>query len=134
MPNPVTICRKVLFGDCDPEGIVYTPRFTYFALEAIHEALGEWLEGPGLRNLMRFGILPPARALTLEFLHPVTWDDELAIEVRVAELGESSITFSVVGRLPLNIDAFTATITQVCISPETKKPVPVPDGLRLALG
>ncbi|MFT6816141.1 MAG: acyl-CoA thioesterase FadM, partial [Sphingobacteriales bacterium] len=28
-----------MFGDCDPEGIVYTPRFSYFALEATHEAM-----------------------------------------------------------------------------------------------
>jgi hypothetical protein len=27
----VVIKRKILFGDCDPEGIIYTPRFSYFA-------------------------------------------------------------------------------------------------------
>ncbi len=47
MPTPVFIKRTVLFGDCDPEGIVYTPRFSYFVLEAVQEALGVWLGGPG---------------------------------------------------------------------------------------
>ncbi|PXB94009.1 acyl-CoA thioesterase, partial [Pseudomonas aeruginosa] len=28
MPTPVFIKRTVLFGDCVPEGIVYTPRFS----------------------------------------------------------------------------------------------------------
>ncbi|PBD21856.1 thioesterase, partial [Pseudomonas aeruginosa] len=50
MPTPVFIKRTVLFGDCDPEGIVYTPRFSYFVLEAVQEALGVWLGGPGLRT------------------------------------------------------------------------------------
>ncbi|OZG72427.1 thioesterase [Hahella sp. CCB-MM4] len=134
MPSPVFVRRKVLFGDCDPEGIVYTPRFSYFALEAVHDALCIWLDGSGFRRLMEFGILPPARAFSLEFLHPVTWDDELIMEVSVAELREHSYTFSVIGRLEPDIVAFTASITQVCVSPETKKPVKIPDGLRQALG
>ena len=51
MSSIITITRKVLFGDCDPEGIVYTPRFSYFAVEAVHEALnvfvkGAWIENP----------------------------------------------------------------------------------------
>lgn len=58
MPTPVFIKRTVLFGDCDPEGIVYTPRFSYFVLEAVQEALGVWLGGPGLRTLLGFRILP----------------------------------------------------------------------------
>lgn len=47
MPTPVFIKRTVLFGDCDPEGIVYTPRFSYFVLEAVQEALGSGWEGRG---------------------------------------------------------------------------------------
>jgi acyl-CoA thioesterase FadM len=51
MSSIITITRKVLFGDCDPEGIVYTPRFSYFAVEPVHEALnvfvkGAWIENP----------------------------------------------------------------------------------------
>ena len=87
----VTIQRTVLFGDCDPEGFVYTPRFSYFSVEAIQDALSIWLadkpkdptkkstKSGGLRKLMDHGILPPARAFSLEFHHPVTWDDELCV-------------------------------------------------------
>jgi len=130
MANTIIIKRKVLFGDCDPEGIVYTPRFSYFAIEAVHEALNVWLKGPGLRTLMGFNILPPARAFSLEFLHPVTWDDELSIQVAVESISEHSFSFSIKGFLEKETLAFTANLTHVCISPETKKVVNVPAKLR----
>lgn len=133
MSSTIVIKRKVLFGDCDPEGIVYTPRFSYFAIEAIHEALNVWLQGPGLKTLMGFNILPPARAFSLEFIHPVTWDDELSIEVSVDSIGEHSFSFSIQGFLTKTLLAFTANLTHVCISPETKKVVRVPDELRALL-
>lgn len=133
MSSTITINRKVLFGDCDPEGIVYTPRFSYFAVEAIHEALNVWLKGPGLRTLLGFNILPPARAFSLEFLHPVTWDDELAMQVSVASIGEHSFSFLIEGFITKDIKAFTANLTHVCISPETKKVVHVPEKLRALL-
>ena len=133
MSNSITIKRKVLFGDCDPEGIVYTPRFSYFVVEAIHDALSVWLKGPGLRTLMGFDILPPARAFSLAFLHPVTWDDELTMEVTVDNIGEHSFSFSVEGSVAKGIVAFTAELTHVCISPDTRKIVSVPDKLRALL-
>ncbi|MFK0090759.1 acyl-CoA thioesterase [Pseudomonas sp. NPDC090755] len=133
MPSPVFVERKVLFGDCDPEGVVYTPRFSYFVLEAVQEALGVWLEGPGLRTLMGFKILPPARAFSLEFLHPVTWDDVLTLKVSVSNVGEHSFSFSVEGRIASGVLAFVASLTQVCVSPDTREVVAVPQQLRARL-
>ena len=130
MSSIITITRKVLFGDCDPEGIVYTPRFSYFAVEAVHEALNVWLKGPGLRTLMGFNILPPARVFSLEFLCPVTWDDELSIQVTVDSIGEHSFSFLIKGFIAKDILAFKANLTHVCISPDTKKVVREPDKLR----
>ncbi len=130
MSSKIIIKRKILFGDCDPEGIVYTPRFSYFAVEAIHEALDIWLNGPGLRTLMGFDILPPARAFSLEFLHPLTWDDEISMQVTVDAIGEHSFSFLVEGFISKNRMAFKANLTHVCISPETKEVVKVPEKLR----
>nr|WP_302056319.1 thioesterase family protein [Pseudomonas sp. SBB6] len=133
VPTAVIVKRTVLFGDCDPEGIVYTPRFSYFVIEAVHDALAVWLSGPGLRTLLGFDVLPPARAFSLEFLHPVTWDDELSIKVSVARVGRHSFTFFVEGRLASEVVAFTASLTQVCISPVTRAVIEVPEPLRVLL-
>lgn len=133
MSAPVYITTKVRFGDCDPEGIVYTPRFSYFALDAVHDSMDVWLKGPGLKTLMGFNILPPARAFSLEFLHPVTWHDELRMKVWVTDVSQHSFSFSIEGRIANDILAFTAKLTQVCVCPETKKVVPVPNALRRLL-
>jgi len=145
----VTLQRTVLFGDCDPEGIVYTPRFSYFSVEAIQDALSIWLvdkpkdptklrkKSGGLRKLMDHGILPPARAFSLEFHHPVTWDDELSIKVWVCQITERSFSFQVEGWLESsrlsdahNVLAFSAKLTQVCVSRESHQSMPLPDDLR----
>ena len=133
MAEPVFIKRKVLFGDCDPEGIVYTPRFSNFALEATHEALGRWLDGPGIKRLKDMGVLPPVRAFSLEFLHPVTWDDELFLKVSVGAVGIHSFGLKVEGNILPHTQAFAADITYVCVSPETKRPIELPAKLREAL-
>lgn len=133
MPNSVIIKRMVLFGDCDPEGIVYTPRFSYFVVEAVHDALTVWLSGPGLRTLLGFNLLPPARAFSLEFLHPVTWDDELSIKVSVSSVGLHSFTFLVEGSLTPDVMAFTSSLTHVCVSPITREVIEVPLQLRALL-
>ncbi|ENZ1723667.1 hotdog domain-containing protein, partial [Pseudomonas aeruginosa] len=96
-------------------------------------ALGVWLGGPGLRTLLGFRILPPARAFSLEFLHPVTWDDELTMQVGVSNVGTHSFSFSVEGRLSPDVVAFTASLTQVCVSPDTREVMEVPAQLRALL-
>ncbi|MDX9669121.1 MULTISPECIES: acyl-CoA thioesterase [unclassified Pseudomonas] len=133
MPDAVFVNRTVLFGDCDPAGVVYTPRFSYFAVEAIGIALDRWVGAPGLRTLMGFNILPPVRAMSIELLAPVTWDDEMIIKVGVAKLGEHSFTFLVEGFSGKGVLSFTANITHVCISPDSKEVVPIPAPLRVLL-
>ncbi len=130
---PFTTTRTVLFGDCDPAGIVYTPRIAYFAIEAIHEFLSDRLGGEGLRKVFAMGILPPARALSIEFLSPMTWDEVISIEVGSEAPGTTSFGFVVEGRQASGEVTFRASMTQVCICPESKQPTALPDALRQAL-
>lgn len=132
MPGAVFVSRTILFGDCDPAGVVYTPRFSYFAVEAIYAALDRWLGAPGLRTLMSFDVLPPVCAMSVEMLRPLT-DDELSIKVSVAKLGVHSFTFLVEGYVHDETLAFTANVTHVCISPDTKEVVAIPERLRVLL-
>ena len=130
---PFTTTRTVLFGDCDPAGIVYTPRIAYFVIEAIHEFLSHRLGGEGLRKVFAMGILPPARALSIEFLSPMTWDEVISIEVRSETSGTTSFSFVVEGRQASGAPTFRASMTQVCICPESKQPIALPEALRQAL-
>lgn len=128
-----TTHRTILFGDCDPAGIVYTPRISYFVIEAVHDFLTHALGAPAIRAIFAMGILPPARALNIEFLAPMAWDEEIAIQVSSTELSTSSFSFLVEGRNTEAETTFRATLTQVTVSPQSKRPVPLPQALRDAL-
>ena len=122
-----------MFGDCDPEGIVYTPRFSYFALEATHEAMHIMLGAPSISAVKKMGVLTPVWAFDLEFLAPVTWDDELRLEVQVSEIKKHSFSFMVQGFLKADSLAFFAKITYVTVSSDTKEKTQVPESLVDAL-
>jgi 4-hydroxybenzoyl-CoA thioesterase len=130
---PFKTTRTILFGDCDPGGVIYTPRVAHFVVEATHDFLAALLGGPAVRHLFSLGILPPARSLTIEYLSPLVWDDNLEIEVTVKEVRPHSFSFSLVGRKHSGDVAFHASLAQVCVSPETLRPVAVPESLRVAL-
>ncbi|WP_409525715.1 acyl-CoA thioesterase [Nitrincola sp. MINF-07-Sa-05] len=125
--------RTILFGDCDPAGIVYTPRITYFIIEAVHDYLTHRLGAPAISEIFAMGILPPARALSIEFLAPMSWDEVINIEISTKELTTTSFTFLVEARNDSNEMTFRSTFTQVSISPESKRPIPLPQALREAL-
>lgn len=130
---PFTTNRIILFGDCDPAGIIYTPRVANFVVEAAQEFASTILGGPALREMFAMGILPPARALSIEYLAPMTWDDQIVISVTPGEPKTTSFTFLVSAMGRNNQEVFRASMTQVCVSPETKRPVAVPERLAQAL-
>ncbi|MEM8927355.1 MAG: thioesterase family protein [Bacteroidota bacterium] len=132
MNSSFTIKRNVRFGDCDPGGVLYTPRIGYFVVEAILDFITACLGTPAERSIMDLGVLPPARSLKVDFLKPIVWDDELEIRVFLKEARSSAFVFSVMGFV-LGDNTFTAELTQVCIDPKTKQPVEIPMKLRKAL-
>jgi acyl-CoA thioesterase FadM len=91
----------------------------------MHQLLG----APFVTTLKDQGILTPVRALDLEFLAPVTWDQQLIQEVSITEIGQHSFTFRVAGFLAVDRLAYKATITYVTLSAETQQKTQVPDQL-----
>lgn len=81
------------FGDCDPAGIVYYPRF----FDIFHEAMEAWFRG-ALRYRYDRVILGdkigfPTVHCAADFKIPAIMGDELGIEVRVPKIGRTSIHF-----------------------------------------
>jgi len=128
-----TLERTVLFGDCDPAGALYTPRAAHYVVEAVMAFQASRLGGPAARRIIEMGVLPPARNLAIEFMAPLTWDDRIALQVLCTAVGTTSFTCEVTARRADQQVAFRGTLTQVCVSPETKRPVPLPESLRSAL-
>jgi 4-hydroxybenzoyl-CoA thioesterase len=132
--SPFVYRRAVVWADTDAARIVYTGRFPNFALEAIEALLRARLDTDWYRLNLDEGLGTPFVNLSLDFAHPVTPRDELDIEVTVARVGTSSVTFSVVGRLVSNrIEAFRASATKVFVDGKTNRPTPIPEKYRQTL-
>lgn len=77
------------FGECDPAGIVYFPRF----YDWFHRAMEDWcthaLEVPYAELLQHHGL--PAVHSEADFFAPVAMGERVTVELRVSHLGRSSL-------------------------------------------
>ena len=126
---------EVRFGDCDPAGIVYFPRFFHL----FHEAMETWfsaglgLSYAGLILGRKLGF--PAVHSEADFKVPCALGDSITVELRVARLGRSSIGLEYVVRGDTGDLRLTGASTCVVMdldpaSPDFRRAVAIPDELR----
>lgn len=88
---PVT----VRFGDCDPAGIVFYPRY----FEMFNNLVEEWCAhglGTSFRELvMERGIGLPTVSIQTDFVATSTLGDNLSAQLSVLKVGSSSLTLMV---------------------------------------
>ena len=83
----------VRWGDCDPAGIVYYPRF----FDYFHQTMEAWFEselGLPYRDLIvgrKLGF--PSVHTEADFRVPSVFGDRLEIRLRVADIGRTSLRF-----------------------------------------
>ena len=130
---PFSARITVRFADADPAGLVYYPAiFHYF-----HVAMEEFFAaraGVSYAQLMaeeRLGF--PTVKVEAEFLAPLFYGDEVEVEVSVARVGTSSVTFEYAARRASDA-TLCARSRQVhaAMSLDTRRAVPVPEHLRRA--
>ncbi|MGI9199437.1 MAG: acyl-CoA thioesterase [Woeseiaceae bacterium] len=125
--------RTILFGECDPAGILYTPRICEFVVESALLFLTKILEEPFERYIFSQSMSLPARNLDVDFLKPLTWDDEIKLYASVAEVRTHAYTIEISALNEQGQTAFTGKLTQVCVSTVEKGVAQVPEKLRTAL-
>jgi 4-hydroxybenzoyl-CoA thioesterase len=88
------LALDIRFGDCDPAGIVYFPRFFDF----FHQAMETWFPahlGFGYDEFVRGRKLGfPAVHTEADFERPCRFGERIEIHQRVTKLGRSSIEFA----------------------------------------
>ncbi|MCA9718286.1 MAG: acyl-CoA thioesterase [Myxococcales bacterium] len=132
----------VRFGDCDPAGIVYFPRFFHFFHEAMETWFGDALGLPyaGLIGPRKIGF--PAVHTEADFKIPCKLGESIDIELRVLGLGRSSIrlgyTVRTAGAGPEAPPRLTGATVCVVMdldpqSPGFRAALPMPEDLRAAI-
>ena len=130
---------EVHFGDCDPAGIVYFPRFFDF----FHRAMESWFEAAlGVayeRVIVGRKIGFPAVHTEADFRAPCRFGEALVVELRLARLGRTSLTLDYQIRGPGEEEARLSGQT-VCavmdLDPESgthMRAIALPDELRSAM-
>jgi len=125
--------RTILFGECDPAGVMYTPRIVECVVEAALKFISDSLGQPFERYMFDQNLTLPARNIDIDFLRPLTWDDEIEIRAGLVEFRTHAYTVLVVASNSDGDTAFTGKITQVCVDKSTKKISEVPHDFREAL-
>jgi 4-hydroxybenzoyl-CoA thioesterase len=128
---------RIEWGDCDPAGIVYFPRFVeYFDASTAH--LFEAAGFPKAAMLKRFGAAGfPMVDLQVSFLVPASYGEDVTIESEVSQIGRSS--FKVRHRLfrgeQLAVEGFETRVWTVHDpdNPGRLKGQALPDEIRAAL-
>ena len=128
--HPFTVTRTVKWGDCDPAGIIYTPRVLDYAMEILEawyrEVVGvSWLK---LNRERSMGV-PTVRA-ELDFLAAPQPDQDMVLDLLVEDLGRSSITLLVTGRDRAGKAYFRAKLVSCFIARPAFKPIAIPPELR----
>ncbi len=121
---------RVGFDETDAQGIVYYGRYMpYFDRARVEylRLLGVLASAPGEPDFVM-------RAQHVEYHAPARFDDELEVFARVAEIGESSITWAFdAHNVATGEHLASATQTLVAVDPAARRPVPVTTRLRAAV-
>jgi acyl-CoA thioester hydrolase len=122
---------RVRYGECDPQGIVFNANYlAYFDVtvtELWREAIGPW------QAMVERGYDVVVAEANVRFRSPARFDDVIALGVRVAELGRTSL------RLELDIRRdgellVEGWLRQVFVDAKTWAKTEIPDWAREALG
>ena len=122
--------RRVKWGDCDPAGIIYTPRVLDYAMEILEAWYREVVGVPWLALMRDKSMGVPTVRAELDFLGAPAPDLDLVLDLLVEDLGRSSITLLVNGRDKAGKAYFRAKLVSCFISQPAFKPVAIPPEIR----
>jgi acyl-CoA thioester hydrolase len=121
---------RVGFSDTDAQGIVYYGRYLpYFDLARVEYHRHLRLLQVDSRHE------PVMRASSIEYVAPARFDDLLEVFVRLARIGRTSTTYQFEAyRVDDDVLMVTAQQTLVLVDLDERRPAPIPDSLKEAVG
>ena len=129
--GPFTVTRRVRWGDCDPAGIIYTPRVLDYVMEALKAWFREFVGvPPGLTMNQEMGIGAPTVRVEMDFIAASCPDQDIVLDLRVERLGRSSITFLVTGQDGMDNEFFRVKLISCFVARPAFKPTAVPGEFR----
>ena len=128
--DPLIVRRRVAWGECDPAGVVYTPRFAEYVVSAqdywFRHALGHMDRPHPLRQQIVF----PMRAMHFDFTGMIAPDEYFDMHVRLSEIRNRSLTLAINAVHERGHPVFTALLTKVAFDQKSGSAIAIPQPLR----
>jgi len=122
---------RVRYNECDAQGIVFNANHFMYADVALTEM---WRDAFGSYGAMvERGVDMVVAEAGARFLAPARFDDEIDVALRVAEIGNTSITTEIRTSRADGERLVDGSIRHVCVDPRTLGKQPFPDDVREAL-
>jgi acyl-CoA thioester hydrolase len=128
--GPYVYELRVRYGECDPQGIVFNANYLLYFDVAFTElwraAVGPWQE------MVERGYDAVVAEAHLRFRSPARFDDVLALQARIAELGTTSITTEI--EVVRDGEVLVAgRLRHVCVDAQTWAKTELPEWIREGL-
>ena len=131
--RPLTVRRRVKWGECDPAGVVYTATFADYVIGAAELFYGALLGTTPQRAKNELGFGTPSRALSFDFLRSLRPDEEFDMTVYVAEVRSRTYVLHIAATTPQGEPVFNARLTPVCVARPERRSIEIPPAFRQAL-
>jgi len=124
---------QVRFGDCDPAGIVFYPRY----FEMFNNLVEDWCAdglGTSFRELHGVrGLGLPTVSIQTDFVASSKLGDVLRAELSVTKIGASSITVAIRLRGEDGAERVRATLVLVLMDLKTARATRIPEPMRACI-
>lgn len=130
MTFPFSTRRRVLWGDSDPAGVIFTPRVFYYAIETVEEWMLSVLGHDSMALQEDFKLDTPTVKMGCEFMHPVRTGDWVDLTLKVENLGGASINYVIDGFNAEKRHCFQVDQVSCFVDADTFKPVRVSSEFR----
>jgi len=128
--HPYTQNRVVQWGECDPAGMVYTTQFLDYVMETVEGFFRDVIGFGFLEMHKKHGYGSPTISTKLDFQKPLRGGDPFMVELRIAKLSRSTITYDIKGRNKAGEVCFTGAHVSCIIDEKIVKSVEIPDVIR----
>lgn len=129
-PSPETRFKLfVSYGETDAMGVVYYGNYAHW----FERARGQFMRERGLSYALveRRGVMLPVREMSLRYLWPARYDEEIVVRAAISRFGRASVDFvyQVYGPPETSKLLCLGTTQHACVN-ASGKPVAVPEWLK----
>ncbi len=129
---PVTVRRRVMWGECDPAQVVYTPRFADYAASAATWFWRVLMRGQQ-SSLKELGLFTPVKHLSFVFHKVLRPEDIFDMVVRVTDMRTKSLDLAIEASATDGTPRFSAVLTPIIVSMAAYEAIAIPQSVREAI-